>query len=135
MSVESTEGKVDLGRAVARKGVFTVYGESLDFHVLVYIEDDSWCALALEMDLRGYGDTVDLACEELGRVVYVQFMSAVELGCEEAVGFGAEVEYFEKFFSIAGKDVLQQLNEHRSEFTETKRAASAAEALGAVTFS
>lgn len=38
---------------------------SVTMSVLGYREDDEWCALALEMDLRGYGRTFREALDDL----------------------------------------------------------------------
>lgn len=38
---------------------------TLNLSVLGVREDESWCAIALEMSLRGYGETFDAALESL----------------------------------------------------------------------
>ena len=40
--------------------------------VLGFQEDGEWCALALEMDLRGYGRTFDEALEDLHDAMTMQ---------------------------------------------------------------
>ncbi len=44
--------------------------------VLGYREDDQWVAFALEMDIRGYGDTFDDALKELVDLVEKQISFA-----------------------------------------------------------
>ena len=46
------------------------FGASLN--VLGYREQDEWVALAMEMDLRGYGSTFSEALEELADLVQTQ---------------------------------------------------------------
>jgi hypothetical protein len=41
-------------------------------NVLGYREEDEWVALAMEMDLRGYGDTFSEALEDLADLVQTQ---------------------------------------------------------------
>ena len=45
---------------------------SVTVSVLGYHEDDEWCALALEMDLRGYGQTFQEALEDLRESMTMQ---------------------------------------------------------------
>ena len=45
---------------------------SVTVSVLGYHEDDEWCALALEMDLRGYGQTFREALEDLRESMTMQ---------------------------------------------------------------
>lgn len=45
-------------------------------NVLGYEEDGEWAALALEMDLRGYGPTFEEAVEELSELVAMQISFA-----------------------------------------------------------
>ena len=40
-------------------------GDEVYVSVLGYREDDHWCALALEMDLRGYGQSFGEALKDL----------------------------------------------------------------------
>ena len=51
----------------------------LQLSVLIYPNDEvgGWTALALEMDIRSYGDTPESALDELGDLVYVQISFAL----------------------------------------------------------
>ena len=44
--------------------------------VLGFLEDGEWCALALEMALRGYGQTFDEALEDLHEAMTMQISFA-----------------------------------------------------------
>ena len=51
---------------------------ALTINVLGIREDDAWCAITLEMSLRGYGETFDEALDELNRAVEAQISFAVQ---------------------------------------------------------
>jgi hypothetical protein len=65
--------------------------------VLGYQEDGEWVALALEMDLRGYGDTWESALDELRDLVVTQISFAHFKGEVEMIWRSAEPEYWERF--------------------------------------
>jgi hypothetical protein len=64
---------------------------------LGYREEGEWVALALEMDLRGYGDSFEAALAELQDVMKVQIQTAFEASEPESIFFPAEAEYFDKW--------------------------------------
>jgi hypothetical protein len=47
------------------------------FSVLGYREDEEWVALALEMDLRGFGETFEEALDELRDLIATQISFAL----------------------------------------------------------
>lgn len=59
-------------------------------NVLGYQEDNEWVALALEMDLRGYGATFEEALAELQDLVNMQISFAHQAGHIESAFFPAE---------------------------------------------
>ena len=66
--------------------------------VIVYPEDGEFVALALEMDLRGYGSTSEEAMEELRELIAVQLSSALQThGSIESAMFRAEAQYFDMY--------------------------------------
>ena len=65
--------------------------------VLGYKEDGEWVALALEMDLRGFGATFSEAVEELRCLMEAQVASAIEAGNPEAILFPAKRKWFRKW--------------------------------------
>lgn len=66
-------------------------------NVLGYMEEGEWCALALEMDLRGYGKTFEGAIEELTELVAMQVSFAQASGNPDMPFFPAEAVFFERF--------------------------------------
>ena len=66
---------------------------TMHLRVFGYKEDDEWCALCLEMDLRGYGDSFDSAMDELYHAIVSQFTFAVQMNNPDLLSFGAEEEY------------------------------------------
>lgn len=65
--------------------------------ILGYQDDGEWVALALEMDLRGYGETWDDATRELRDLVLTQISFALSKGEPEMIWRDAEQEYWERF--------------------------------------
>lgn len=69
-------------------------------NVLGYQEDGEWVALALEMDLRGYGQTFTDALEELRDLVSTQIRFAQFKGQPDLVWKTAEPVWFERFADV-----------------------------------
>ncbi len=70
---------------------------AVTLNVLGYREDDEWVALALEMDLRGYGHTFGEALAELTDLVGTQIRFAQFKGQSDLVWKSAEPVWFERF--------------------------------------
>lgn len=66
-------------------------------NVLGYQEEGEWVAVALELDIRGYGDTFALALEEVYNVVLTQLSFARFKGQPELIWHPAESIWFEHF--------------------------------------
>ena len=79
-----------------RTGVLTVTQPGadvkLELSVLGLMEEGQWCAIALEMSLRGYGSTFDAAFEQLRDAVKAQVTSAVEHGQLDQLIFAAKTD-------------------------------------------
>jgi hypothetical protein len=73
---------------------------TITFNVLGYREDGEWVALALELDLRGYGPTFETACVELEDLARAQISFALEMGKPEMIWFPAEQPYFDLFSKV-----------------------------------
>ena len=69
-------------------------------NVLGYREDSKWVALALEMDIRGHGDTFESALEELADLVGMQVSFAEHKGQPEMVLHPAEPIFFSLYAQI-----------------------------------
>lgn len=69
-------------------------------NVLGYQEEGEWVALALEMDLRGYGQTFVEALEELRDLVSTQIRFAQFKGQPDLVWRTAEPVWFERFADV-----------------------------------
>ena len=65
-----------------------------DVTILGFKEDGEWCALALEMDLRGYGTTFEEALEDLKASVAMQISFAHFKGETDMISRPAEAKYF-----------------------------------------
>ena len=65
--------------------------------MIVFLEDSSWTALALEMDIRGYGDSAQAAIEDVVEVVMAQVTFAVQMGHPQNAWHAAEEKYWRMF--------------------------------------
>ena len=68
--------------------------------VLGYREDGEWVALALEMDLRGYGPTFEAALEDLAELVEMHISFAVQKGWPDSVWKPAEPFWYQRWSDV-----------------------------------
>ena len=85
---------------------------AVTLNVLGYREEAGWVALALEMDLRGYGNTFQAALKELVDLVSTQVEFAHFKGQPEILWKPAEPVWFERF-ADAGRERLNALVNQR----------------------
>ena len=74
--------------------------------VLGFQEDGEWCALALEMDLRGYGRTFDEALEDLHDAMTMQIGFAQFKGETDMIFHPAEPTYFSLFAQVRNDHIM-----------------------------
>ena len=79
----------------------------LTLNILGYQEEGEWVALALEMDLRGYGPTFDDALDELDELVTMQLGFAQTKAQPELIWKPAEPVYW-GLFEGARRDRLRE---------------------------
>ncbi|MCY3620348.1 MAG: hypothetical protein OXH68_01385 [Gammaproteobacteria bacterium] len=72
----------------------------MTINVLGIREDDAWCAIALEMSLRGYGKTFDEALDELNRAVEAQISFAVQHDNVDRVFIPAEPHHLKLYADL-----------------------------------
>ena len=63
-------------------------------NVIVFREDSTWTALALEMDVRGYGPTAKAALDDVVSMLRAQITFAVQNGHPESVWHPADKKYW-----------------------------------------
>ena len=98
------------GTATPRKKTMSTRHKGQDvsevsLSVLGYREGQEWIALALEMDLRGYGETMDDAIRELNDLVAMQLSFARFKSQPELAWKPAEPQYW-TLFANAQRDQL-----------------------------
>ena len=76
--------------------------------ILGYPEEGEWVALALEMDLRGYGATFDEALDDLRDLVMMQISFALFKGQPEMIWRATDAVWFERFAEVR-QERLRQL--------------------------
>jgi hypothetical protein len=73
---------------------------NVTLNILGYREDNEWVALALEMDLRGYGKNFDEAMAELKELVAMQISFAHSKGQPEMILRPADPIWFQRFAEV-----------------------------------
>lgn len=80
---------------------------SVTLNVLGVREDEMWCAIALEMSLRGYGETFEDALEGLQETIIAQVTYAIDHHRTlDHLFIPAEPHYFERY-ALAKRDALK----------------------------
>jgi hypothetical protein len=74
--------------------------DAISLNVLGYREDGEWVALALEMDLRGYGETFLEALEDLKDLVAMQIGFSRFKGQPELLWKPADPIWYERFAEV-----------------------------------
>jgi hypothetical protein len=64
-------------------------------NVMIYSDEGEWCALALEMDVRGYGATADAAVADLVDMLHAQVSFAIHNGHPESVWHRSDDQYWQ----------------------------------------
>lgn len=83
---------------------------------LIYEEDGEYVALALEMDLRGYGATPDEARADLDEQVRLQLSFAIQKhGSIDSAMFPAEQKYYDMYRAAKLEQMKAQFGEHASQ--------------------
>lgn len=71
--------------------------------VLGYRDEAQWVALALEIDLRGYGSTLDEAIQDLSDLIGMQIGFAYFKGQPEMIWKNAEPTFFQLFAQLRAR--------------------------------
>lgn len=86
-------------------------GCGVTISVLGYQEEGEWAALALEMDLRGYGETFEIALSDLEGLIEMQISFAEFKGQPDMVLHPAAPIYFHLYAQLRD-DLLRSLASH-----------------------
>ena len=81
----------------------------LSIGVMGIREDNAWCAIALEMSLRGYGETFEEALDELLRAMEPQLSFAVQHDNVDQVFIPAEPHYFKLYADLKRETLKRRL--------------------------
>ena len=93
---------------------------SVTLNVLGVREEERWCAIALEMSLRGYGETFEDALDDLQETIIAQVTYAIDHHQTiDHIFIPAEPHCFERY-ALAKRDALKNrfLNRGQSQQTE-----------------
>lgn len=81
-------------------------GDEVFVSVLGYREDGEWCALALEMDLRGHGRTFREALEDLRESMTMQIGFALSRNEPGMIFFPADPMYFSLYAQVRNERIM-----------------------------
>ena len=84
-------------------------GQTFSVRVLGLHEDGEWCAIALDMSLRGYGATFEEALEELRDAIEDQVSFAVQHNTLDEIWIPADPQYVELYQRARQKGMRQYL--------------------------
>lgn len=84
--------------------------KSFEARVLVFREDTKWTALALEMDVRGYGSDPEAAIRDLREMLVAQVSFAVQQGHPESVWQRADDKYWSMFEEARRKRFVAEVS-------------------------
>lgn len=102
------QGEVVTNEAESTAAEKPAYFEAT-LNILGYREDEEWVALALEMDLRGYGQTWDEALDDLRDLVLMQISFAHSKDQLDMIWKSAEERYWEMFRQAQRARLLEAL--------------------------
>ena len=68
--------------------------KAFEVSVILFREGSGWTALALEMDIRGYGPTREAAVDDALAMISAQVSFAVQMGHPESIWKPAEESYW-----------------------------------------
>ena len=86
----------------------------LSTRVLGLEEDGEWCAMALDMSLRGYGCTFEDALQALGEAIDTQVSFAIQHGTLDSIFTPAEAHYVELYADMRRKALVEHLSGHET---------------------
>ena len=84
--------------------------KSFEVSVIVFREDSGWTALALEMNIRGYGQTEKGAIKDVMEMMLAQVSFAVQMGHPESVWHPAEAKYWQMFSEARRRRFVAELS-------------------------
>jgi hypothetical protein len=69
--------------------------KAFEVSVIVFREDSMWTALALEMDIRGYGSSRESAVDDVLAMITAQVSFAIQMGHAETIWKRADETYWQ----------------------------------------
>ena len=88
-------------------------------NVLGFKEGDEWCALGLEVDIRGYGHTFEEACSDLTDLITYQIIFSMYKDQTELIFHPVDSKFFDIFNTIKDKQ-LHKLNDDTKRYRSRK---------------
>lgn len=88
-------------------------------NVLGFKEEDEWCALGLEVDIRGYGHTFEEACSDLTDLITSQISFSMYKDQVELIFHSADDKFFDIFNTIKHKQ-QHKVNDDTKRYRSSK---------------
>jgi uncharacterized protein Usg len=86
---------------------------SINLSILGFKEGHEWCALALELDLRGYGRTLDEAMADLKEHVSMQVSFCLQMGTLDSMFFPAEDQFWKMYHKGKLDQMISLVSHHK----------------------
>jgi hypothetical protein len=84
--------------------------KTFEVSVIVFREDSDFTALALEMDIRGYGTTPQAAIDDVTAMLAAQISFAVQIGNPEGVWHPAAEKFWRMFEEARRKRFVAEVS-------------------------
>ena len=88
-------------------------------NVLGFKEEGEWCALGLEVDIRGYGHTFAEACSDLTDLITYQISFSMYKDQTDLIFHSADPKFFDIFNTIKHKQ-QHKLNDYTKRYRSSK---------------
>lgn len=102
-----------MGRARDAKATGKLAADKADMELSINVlgvrEDGAWCAIALEMSLRGYGETFTEALVELTQAIEAQVSFAVQHDNLDQIFIPTELHYFRLYADMKREALKRKL--------------------------
>ena len=89
-------------------------------NVLGFKEGDEWCALGLEVDIRGYGHTFEEACVDLTDLITYQISFSMYKDQTELIFHSADPKFFTIFYRIIDRRKYKKVNYDTRHYRSSK---------------
>ena len=89
-------------------------------NVLGFKEENEWCALGLEVDIRGYGCTFEEACSDLTDLITYQISFSIYKDQVDLIFHPSDEKFFTIFYRIIDRQRYEKINDDTKHYRLSK---------------